>query len=178
MFMAQIIVCIILSNERLTIKSPTSRQWRNVNSLLTLAHSGEGGGWPLSVINYGRFIHPFCTASVVEVLNSLENCLLNKIIRSLLSCVTKLHVSQSSCKLVASGGRGACHFVSLTTADLIILFAQYQLWKSQKQWKTEQHHVCVHKIILWCVKSCCRSSTVFTQLIQCPFCRLHAVGRS
>ncbi len=52
-------------------------------------------------------------------------------------------------------------------ADLIILFAQHQLWKSQKCWKTWRRCVCVHYIILWCIKSCCWSSTVFAYSNSC-----------
>ncbi len=47
--------------------------------------------------------------------------------------------------------------LSLTTYTIIIS-ALCQLWKSQKRLKSERCRVCVHDIILWCLKLSCRSS--------------------
>ncbi len=132
-----------INHIRYGVCSPLSMQNLNFSqSAYQLVCGGGGVGgmtWPLSVLNYGRFNHHFCTVSVVEVLHRLGNLttgLGDKIIQSLFSYVAKLCVSHSQRQLVVSGGRRACHFLSLTTADLIILFAQHQLWKSQKCWKT------------------------------------------
>ncbi len=136
----------------------------DVHSLFILARSEEGE--LAAFCQYLRHHHHFCTTSVVEVIDRLEN-LTSGLVNNIISCVA----SSAPCQPQSALAGGVLHrFLTRRNRPLIWdRHAPYGFQSLLCHTHGHPHQTCCHCFLLLCIKSKFKNKN--KNRIECSVCR-------